>query len=189
MWANTDNPDLYLVYLLFYTITHNMCDPSHQKGGPCLPKIQFWRFFSMKEHVNLETAYLIYDKNRFDLLLVFHTHLNEYLDYAFNDLPFWCEGSHIVSLCIDHCIAALFISVWATYAAFLPQAPITPPPVMKYKDRQNIKCMVYVMSVRYGECTVSEFWQAWVHLWCDLGESVGSRTCDIFSFLFDWSPH
>ncbi len=26
-------------------------------------------------------------------------------------------------------------------------------------------------------------------MWCDLGESVGSRTCDIISFLFDWSPH
>ena len=26
-------------------------------------------------------------------------------------------------------------------------------------------------------------------MWCDLGESVGSRACDIFSFLFDWSPH
>ncbi len=25
------------------------------------------------------------------------------------------------------------------------------------------------------------------HMWCDLGESVGSRTRDIFSFLFDWS--
>ncbi len=25
-------------------------------------------------------------------------------------------------------------------------------------------------------------------LWCDLGESVGSRTCYIFGFLFDWSP-
>ena len=27
------------------------------------------------------------------------------------------------------------------------------------------------------------------NMWCDLGESVGSRTCDIFSFLFDWSAH
>ncbi len=26
-------------------------------------------------------------------------------------------------------------------------------------------------------------------IWCDLGESVGSRTCDMFSFPFDWSPH
>ncbi len=26
-------------------------------------------------------------------------------------------------------------------------------------------------------------------MWCDLGESVGSRTCDIISSLFDWSPH
>ena len=27
------------------------------------------------------------------------------------------------------------------------------------------------------------------HLWCDLRESVGSSTCDIFSFPFDWNPH
>ncbi len=27
------------------------------------------------------------------------------------------------------------------------------------------------------------------HMWCDLGKSVWSRTCDIFSFLFDWSVH
>ena len=27
------------------------------------------------------------------------------------------------------------------------------------------------------------------HLWCDLGESVWSQTCDIFSFLFDWTAH
>ncbi len=27
------------------------------------------------------------------------------------------------------------------------------------------------------------------HMWCDLGEPVGSQTCDIFSFLSDWSPH
>ncbi len=27
------------------------------------------------------------------------------------------------------------------------------------------------------------------HAWCDLGELVGSRTSDIFSFLFDWNPH
>ncbi len=26
-------------------------------------------------------------------------------------------------------------------------------------------------------------------MWCDLGKSVGSRTCDIFSFLFGWSAH
>ncbi len=26
-------------------------------------------------------------------------------------------------------------------------------------------------------------------IWCNLGESVGTRTCDIFSFLFDWSAH
>ena len=26
-------------------------------------------------------------------------------------------------------------------------------------------------------------------LWCDLGKSVWSQTCDIFSFLFDWSAH
>ncbi len=27
------------------------------------------------------------------------------------------------------------------------------------------------------------------NMWCDLGESIGSQTCDIFSFLFDWSHH
>ncbi len=27
------------------------------------------------------------------------------------------------------------------------------------------------------------------HMWCSLGESVGSQTCDIFSFLFDWGHH
>ncbi len=26
-------------------------------------------------------------------------------------------------------------------------------------------------------------------MWCDLGKSVGTQTCDIFSFLFDWSAH
>ncbi len=26
-------------------------------------------------------------------------------------------------------------------------------------------------------------------MWCDLGKSVWSLTCDIFSFLFDWSTH
>ncbi len=26
-------------------------------------------------------------------------------------------------------------------------------------------------------------------MWCDLGKSVWSWTCDIFSFLFDWSSH
>ena len=26
-------------------------------------------------------------------------------------------------------------------------------------------------------------------MWCDLGESIRNHTCDIFSFLFDWSPH
>ncbi len=35
---------------------------------------------------------------------------------------------------------------------------------------------------QFNDCDVSD-------MWCDLGESVGSRTCDIFSFLFDWSPH
>ena len=27
------------------------------------------------------------------------------------------------------------------------------------------------------------------YMWCDLGKSVWSRTCNIFSFLFDWSAH
>ena len=27
------------------------------------------------------------------------------------------------------------------------------------------------------------------NMWCDLGETVGSWTCDTFSFLFDWSHH
>ena len=27
------------------------------------------------------------------------------------------------------------------------------------------------------------------YMWCDLGESVRCWTCDIFSFLFDWSCH
>ena len=26
-------------------------------------------------------------------------------------------------------------------------------------------------------------------MWCNQGQSVGSRPCDIFSFLFDWSPY
>ena len=26
-------------------------------------------------------------------------------------------------------------------------------------------------------------------MWCDLRKSVGTRTCDIFSFLFDWNAH
>ncbi len=28
-----------------------------------------------------------------------------------------------------------------------------------------------------------------MYLWCDLGKSVWSRTCDLFSFLFNWSVH
>ncbi len=28
-----------------------------------------------------------------------------------------------------------------------------------------------------------------VYMWYDVGKSVLSRTCDIFSFLFDWSSH
>ena len=28
-----------------------------------------------------------------------------------------------------------------------------------------------------------------LHMWCDLGKSVGTRTCNIFSFLFEWSAH
>ncbi len=28
-----------------------------------------------------------------------------------------------------------------------------------------------------------------IAMWPDLGESVGGRTCDIFCFLFNWSPH
>ncbi len=27
------------------------------------------------------------------------------------------------------------------------------------------------------------------YMWCDLAGSVGTRTCDFFSFLFDWSAH
>ena len=27
------------------------------------------------------------------------------------------------------------------------------------------------------------------YMWCDLGKSVGSYTCDIFRFLIDWSAH
>ncbi len=27
------------------------------------------------------------------------------------------------------------------------------------------------------------------YMWCDLGKSVWSRTCDIFNFLFDWNAH
>ncbi len=32
-------------------------------------------------------------------------------------------------------------------------------------------------------------YQSFTYMWCDLGQSVRSRTCDVFSFLFDWSPH
>ena len=28
-----------------------------------------------------------------------------------------------------------------------------------------------------------------VHMWCDLEKSVWNRTCDIFSFLFNWSAY
>ncbi len=28
-----------------------------------------------------------------------------------------------------------------------------------------------------------------VYMWYDLAESVGTRTCDIYSFLFDWIAH
>ncbi len=28
-----------------------------------------------------------------------------------------------------------------------------------------------------------------LNMWCDLEKSVWSRTCDIFSFLFDWIAH
>ncbi len=28
-----------------------------------------------------------------------------------------------------------------------------------------------------------------MHMWCDLAGSVGTRICNIFSFLFDWKPH
>ncbi len=37
----------------------------------------------------------------------------------------------------------------------------------------------------------SEFlWSVWCgYMWCDLGKSVWSRTCNSFSFLFDWSAH
>ena len=35
------------------------------------------------------------------------------------------------------------------------------------------------------------FWYSyrWHYVWCNLGKSVWSRTCDIFSVLFDWSAH
>ncbi len=41
--------------------------------------------------------------------------------------------------------------------------------------------------------TMKYIWNIWnlliSHMWCDLGKSVGTRTCDIFSFLFNWSAH
>ncbi len=36
---------------------------------------------------------------------------------------------------------------------------------------------------------VDKCWKVIDYMWCDLLKSVGTRTCDIFSFLFDWSAH
>ena len=38
-----------------------------------------------------------------------------------------------------------------------------------------------------GKCSFSE--NTGIHMWFDLGKSVWSQTCDIFSFLFDCCAH
>ena len=38
---------------------------------------------------------------------------------------------------------------------------------------------------KWGPKVNFEIW----HMWCHLGKTIRSHTCDIFSFLFHWSPH
>ncbi len=51
----------------------------------------------------------------------------------------------------------------------------------------NCKDLLLFDSQKESHCSACHpfMWSEFC-MWCDLGESVGSRTCDIFSFLFDW---
>ncbi len=73
--------------------------------------------------------------------------------------------------------------------------------LMMYKSpRWPTECLHIHMSQRIlvnvwswiGKWKQYCFWLLYAtcdDMWCDIGKSVWSRTCDIFSFLFDWSAH
>ena len=54
--------------------------------------------------------------------------------------------------------------------------------------RGGIESLGYSCVILWS-CFIDCSFQWQIFMWCNLGESVRSRTYDIFSFLFDWSPH
>ncbi len=58
-----------------------------------------------------------------------------------------------------------------------------------YRLNKWVGKITFVHSPQIGRQKTIKFCIMGLHLWCDLEKSVGTRTCDIFSFQLDWSAH
>ena len=47
---------------------------------------------------------------------------------------------------------------------------------------------VGIIVLIHSRCTIIMYTRD-LNMWCDIGKSVWSRTCNIFSFLLDWNAH
>ncbi len=91
--------------------------------------------------------------------------------FTLNPCVFYCENEEKDEW--KKIAVMTWLSLEPGTSHFLSSSPVDSTKALRKDDGQN-----------HGDSVTAK-----AYMWCDVGKSVWSPACDIFSFLFDWSVH